>query len=133
MSTNLEYRERERQRKREKRRQASEAQREKERQKNEGHSLLEGQHEKFVAAVRKREILAATKVKMSRSEKKKNKNTYDISFIKRVTRTFLELSRCSRAKQGQRNVQKKRDRRSKLLFCSLDILLLFTGLGAFAA
>ena len=87
---------------------------------------MEGQHEKFVAAVRKREILAATKVKMSRSEKKKkNKNTYDISFIKRVTRTFLELSRCSRAKQGQRNVQKKRDARSKLLFCSLDLLLFF--------
>ena len=76
---------------------------------------MEGQHEKFVAAVRKREILAATKVKMSRSEKKKNKNTYDISFIKRVTRTFLELSRCSRAKQGQRNVQKKRDARFLLI------------------
>ena len=88
--------------------------------------MLEGQHEKFVAAVRKREILAATKVKMSRSEKKKkNKNTYDISFIKRVTRTFLELSRCSRAKQGQRNVQKKRNARSELLFCSLDLLLFF--------
>ena len=87
--------------------------------------MLEGQHEKFVAAVRKREILAATKVKMSRSEKKRNKNTYDISFIKRVTRTFLELSRCSRAKPGQRNVQKKRDARSKLLFCSLALLLSF--------
>ena len=88
--------------------------------------MLEGQHEKFVAAVRKREILGATKVKMSRSEKKKrNKNTYDISFIKRVTRTFLELSRCSRAKQGQRNVQKKRNARSELLFCSLDLLLFF--------
>ena len=58
-------------------------------------------------------------------KKKKNKNTYDISFIKRVTRTFLELSRCSRAKQGQRNVQKKRNARSELLFCSLDLLLFF--------
>ena len=58
-------------------------------------------------------------------KKKRNKNTYDISFIKRVTRTFLELSRCSRAKQGQRNVQKKRDASSKLLFCSLDLLLFF--------
>ena len=62
---------------------------------------------------------------MSHSEKKRNKNTYDISFIKRVTGTFLELSRCIRAKQGQRNVQKKRDARSKLLFCSLDLLVFF--------
>ena len=38
---------------------------------------------------------------MNDSEKKVNKNTYDISFIKRVTRKFLEVSRCSRAKQRQ--------------------------------
>ena len=37
---------------------------------------------------------------------KVNKNTYDISSIKRVTRKFLEVSRCSRAKQRHRNVQK---------------------------
>ena len=48
------------------------------------HFLLEEQHENFVAAVRKWEMIAATKVKMSDSEKKKqnkkvNKNTYDIS------------------------------------------------------
>ena len=43
---------------------------------------------------------------MSGSEKKVNKNTYDISFIKRVTRKFLEASRCSRANQRPRNVQK---------------------------
>ena len=36
-----------------------------------------------------------------------NKNTYDTSSIKRVTRKFLEVSRCSREKQRQRNVQKK--------------------------
>ena len=60
MSTNLEYRERERLRKRESRRKASEAQREKERQRaiardktQRRHFLLEEQHEKFVAAVRK--------------------------------------------------------------------------------
>ena len=35
-----------------------------------------------------------------------NKKTYDIFSIKRVTRKFLEVSRCSRAKQRQRNVQK---------------------------
>ena len=32
-------------------------------------------------------------------------NEYDISSIKRVTKKFLEISRCSRAKQRQRNVQ----------------------------
>ena len=46
------------------------------------------------------------KVKMSGSEKKVNENTYDISSIKRVTKKFLEVSGCSRAKQRQRNVQK---------------------------
>ena len=57
------------------------------------------------------------KVKMSGSEKKVNENTYDISSIKRVTKKFLEVSRCSRAKQRQRNVQKKCAARAKLLFC----------------
>ena len=55
------------------------------------------------------------KVKMSVSEKKVN--TYDISSMKRVTKKFLEVSRCSRAKPRQRNVQKKCAARSKLLFC----------------
>ena len=38
-----------------------------------------------------------------------NENTYDISskISKRVTKKFLEFSRCSRSKQRQRNVQKK--------------------------
>ena len=44
------------------------------------------------------------KVKMSGGEKV-NENTYDISSIKRVTKKFLEVSRCSRSKQRQRNVQ----------------------------
>ena len=39
-------------------------------------------------------------------KKKVDDNTYDISSIKRVTRKFLEVSRCSRTKQRQRNVQK---------------------------
>ena len=67
MPTNLEYRARERQRKRESRRQASEAQREKGRQRSRSrhnfqrrHFLLEERHENFVAAVKKREMLAAT-------------------------------------------------------------------------
>ena len=57
------------------------------------------------------------KVKISVSENKVNENTYDISSIKRVTKKFLEVSRCSRAKQRQRNVQKKCAARAKLLFC----------------
>ena len=52
-----------------------------------------------------------------RQWKKVNENTYEISSIKRVTRKFLEVSGCSRAKQRQRNVQKKRAARAKLLFC----------------
>ena len=43
---------------------------------------------------------------MSDNEKKVNKNTFDISFIKCVTRKFLEVLVFSRAKQRQRNVQK---------------------------
>ena len=60
-------------------------------------------------------MLAATKVKVSGSEKKGNKNTYDISFIKRVTGKFLGVLRCSHAKQRQRNVQKKCAARARLL------------------
>ena len=52
------------------------------------------------------------KVKMSGSENKVNENTYDISSKKRVTKKFLEVSRCSREEQRQRNVQKKRAARA---------------------
>ena len=45
-----------------------------------------------------------------------NENTYNIFSKKRVTKKFLEVSRCSRAKQRQRNVQKKCAARAKLLF-----------------
>ena len=63
-------------------------------------------------------LLATTRVKMSDSEKKKvNKSTYDTSSIKLVTRKFLDVLLCSRAKQRQRNVQKKCAARAKLLFC----------------
>ena len=54
-----------------------------------------------------------------RKWKKVNENTYDISSIKRVTKKFLEVSRCSRAKQRQRNVQKKYAARAKLLLILL--------------
>ena len=57
------------------------------------------------------------KMKISGSGKIVNEKTYDISSIKRVTKTFLEVSRCSRAEQRQRNVQKKCVARVKLLFC----------------
>ena len=50
------------------------------------------------------------KVKMSGSERKVNEK-------KRVAKKFLEVSRSSRAKQRQRNVQKKCAARAKLLFC----------------
>ena len=57
------------------------------------------------------------KVKMSGSEKKVNKKTCEISSIKRVAKKILQVSRCGRAKQRQRNVQKKCAARAKLLFC----------------
>ena len=53
-------------------------------------------------------MLAATRVTENERQwkKKANKNTSDISSIKRVTRKFLEVSRCSRAKQRQRMYEK---------------------------
>ena len=72
-------------------------------------------------------MLAATKEKNSGSEKV-NKNMYYISSIKRATRKFLDVSRCSRAKQRHRNVQKKRSvlhGQSCSSFGLLDILLFF--------
>ena len=48
----------------------------------------------------------------------KNKNTYDISSIKRATRKLLEISHFSRAiKQRQRDEQRKCVARAKFLFC----------------
>ena len=55
---------------------------------------------------------------MDGSEKKVNENTNDISFLKRLTTKFLEVSRCSHAKQRQRNVQKKCAARAKLFFAN---------------
>ena len=57
------------------------------------------------------------RVKMSGSGKKVNKKTCDIFSIKRVAKKFLEVSRCGRAKQRQRNGQKKCAAPAKLLFC----------------
>ena len=55
---------------------------------------------------------------MSGSEKKLNENTYDISFIKRVTKKFLETS--SRARQRQRNEPKK-------VCCTCKVVILLIG------
>ena len=66
-----------------------------------------------------------------RGEIKVNENTYDISSIKK----FLEVSRCGRAKQRQRNVQKKCAARAKLLLLIRPIVVFhrFPALHAFAA
>ena len=100
--------------------------------------LLEEQHENFVAAMKKWEMLAATNARWKSAAikwKKVNGNTYDISFIKRVTKKFLEVSRCSRAKQRQRNSQKKCAARAKLLLLIRPIVVFhgFLALHAFAA
>ena len=125
MPTNLEYRARERQRKRESRWQASEAQRVKGRQRFRARDkktketfhffLLEEQHENFVAVVTNA-CSHQCKVKMSGIEKV-NEKTYDVFSKNCVTEKFLEVSRRSRAKQRQRNIQKKCAARAKLLFC----------------
>ena len=72
-------------------------------------------------------MLAATKVKMSGSKKKSEQiYTYNISSIKCLTKKFLEVSRCSNAKQRQRNVQKS-------LLHMQSCFLLITGLLIFRA
>ena len=81
------------------------------------HFLLEEKHENFVAAVIKMRNACGNEGENERAViKKKNKNKYDISSKKRVTKKFLEVSCCSRAKQRQRNVQKNCAARAKLLF-----------------
>ena len=118
MATILEYKARE------SRRQASEAQREIGRQRSrvrDKHKgdifLLEFSSNKSGGDKMSNASGRQCKVKMSGSEKKVNEKTYDISPIKRVTKKFQQVSRCSRAKQLQRNVQKKCAARAKLLFC----------------
>ena len=83
---------------------------------------------------------------MSGSEEKSEQEhlTYDIrhsvhktciSSTKRVTRKFLEVLRCSRAKQGQRNVQKMGCTFALQVSFLLvrPIIVFFTVLVAFAA
>ena len=70
---------------------------------------------------------------MRGSEKIVNKNTYNSSSIKRVTRKFLEVSRFSRAKQRQRNVQKNVLHVQSCFFANQTCCCFFTVLVAFAA
>ena len=58
-------------------------------------------------------------------KKKVTESSYDISSTERVTKKFLEVSRCSRAKQRQRNVQKKFAARAKLLFLLIRPIVVF--------
>ena len=59
---------------------------------------------------------------------------YDIPSITRVTKKFLEVSFCSRAKLRQRNVQKKCAARAKLLFLLIrPVVVFFTVFVALAA
>ena len=55
-----------------------------------------------------------------------NNNKYDISSVKRVTRKFLEVSRCGRSKQRQRNVQKNCAARAKLFFVLIRPIVVFS-------
>ena len=62
-------------------------------------------------------------------KKKKKKRSYDISSINRVTGKFLEVSRCSRAKQRQRNGHKKCrccTCKKKLLFLLIRPIVVFS-------
>ena len=70
--------------------------------------LLEEQHDNFVAVVTKWEMLAATNArwKWAAVKKKWTRKRTTFQSTKRVTKKFLEVSRCSRAKQRQRNVHK---------------------------
>jgi len=72
---------------------------------------------------------------MSDSEKRVNKNASDIPSIKRVTRKFLEVSRNSRAKQRQRNVQKSvlHVKGAFLLIRPIVVVVFLTVLVAFTA
>ena len=71
---------------------------------------------KFCSGGEKMTIAAVTGVKMRDN---------DISSIKRGSRKFPEVPRCSRTKRWQRNVQKRCAARAKLLFCQLGPIVVF--------
>ena len=61
-------------------------------------------------------MLAATKVKMSGSENKVHKNSYDISFTNSVTRNQVVV-----VQKTAKKCAKKWAARAELLFCQLDL------------
>ena len=66
--------------------------------------------------------------------KKSEWETYDISSIKSVTKKFLEVSRCGRAKQRQRDVQKcAASAKLLLLIRPIVVFHRFLALHAFSA
>ena len=104
MSTNLEYRERERKRKRESRQQASKAQQEKEWEiKDKGDIFLL----EYCSGGGKIRNASGYQGVWKWAAVKKNEQEHVRHFLHEwVTRKFLEVSHCSRAKQWQRNEQK---------------------------
>ena len=58
-------------------------------------------------------------------KKKVNDHTYDIPSIKRITKKFLEVSRCSRVKQRQKNVQKNVRCTCKVAFLLIRPIVVF--------
>ena len=102
MSTNLEYRAGERQKaQREKGRQRSRARDKKQRR----HFFVGRTTWKFCSGGEKMRNASGHQGENER-QWKKSEQEHDTSAIKHVTSTFLEVSRCNRAKQRQRNVQK---------------------------
>ena len=80
---------------------------------------------KFCSSGEKMSDASGNQGEKNDSEKKKGKNTYDISSTNRVTGKFLEVSRCSRAKKRQRNEHKKCAARVKLLFMLIRPIVVF--------
>ena len=66
-------------------------------------------------------MLAVTKVKMSGSEKKINKNTYYISSIKRVTRNHVEVVQ----NNGKETCKKKCACTGKVAFLLIRAIVVF--------
>ena len=80
----------------------------------------------MLAATGVKRTIVKEKTKNKKNKTKQNKNAYDFSSINRVTRKFLEVSRCSRAKQRQRNGRKKCAALVKLLFLLIRPIVVFS-------
>ena len=83
----------------------------------------------MLAATGVKRTIVKEKTKNKKNKTKQNKNAYDFSSINRVTRKFLEVSRCSRAKQRQRNGHKKCrccTCKKKLLFLLIRPIVVFS-------